>query len=408
MTLMRCKKGNITILLAFVIMTICVAGGVGVDYSRAYHARSELTKSVDAALLAASRVLLDNKTDAEAIAVAHAIFKANLFGAAGKENLAFADVQLVDPVIIWKPDRSSFTISVIQKDIPSPTSMAKVFGIDKINIGVNSTTTGGVSKLEVALALDTTGSMSVGVRMRELQLAAKKFNEIILARNGARVAVVPYNTAVNVGDEMFPKVTGDPLVVDNCVFEREGDLYEEAPPQVNNNYLLYKGKEPVYFETTCTMDEVVPLTSEEGLLTEVIDSFRSGGNTAIHLGLQWGWYVLSPSWSDILPAGSSPAKYEDVNTQKVLVIMTDGDTNTMYGRGTFRTRDVSAKMCEQIKARGIRIFVVGLSIIGTHSETLLRGCASNKDSVMLVNLATELTYAFEEIARRLTTVRVTH
>ncbi len=59
-------------------------------------------------------------------------------------------------------------------------------------------------------------------------------------------------------------------------------------------------------------------------LSSQIDALSAGGSTAGHIGLAWGWYLLSPNFSSILPAESQPADYEEPDVLKVVILMTDG------------------------------------------------------------------------------------
>lgn len=85
------------------------------------------------------------------------------------------------------------------------------------------------------------------------------------------------------------------------------------------------GKGPNY---GCGLEPIVPLTSDigkNGAIVTGIGDMVADGNTNIPMGLAWGWYAISPN--DML---SNNAPYDDDETAKVIVLMTDGD-NTISG-----------------------------------------------------------------------------
>src|SRR3546814_14572183 len=67
--------------------------------------------------------------------------------------------------------------------------------------------------------------------------------------------------------------------------------------------------------------------------------FRSdyGGSTAGHIGVAWGWYLVSPNFGYLWPFESQPMEYNQIHlgqkVMKVVIIMTDGDFNTIYHDG---------------------------------------------------------------------------
>ncbi|AXS38773.1 hypothetical protein [Breoghania sp. L-A4] len=85
-----------------------------------------------------------------------------------------------------------------------------------------------------------------------------------------------------------------------------------------------------------------PLTAKRNKLTSAIKKLKSEGYTAGQTGVAWGWYSLSPKWSNLWPSDSAPGEYDDEDVVKFLIFMTDGDFNTNYYFGgppcNYRTR----------------------------------------------------------------------
>ena len=101
-----------------------------------------------------------------------------------------------------------------------------VIGVPEIDVRVEanaSLTMGGLDKdVEIALMLDSTGSMDNFGRMDALKDAAKDLVNIVVQDDQSeftsRVAIVPFAHAVNVGD-MFEEMTGQAPGFSSCVVE---------------------------------------------------------------------------------------------------------------------------------------------------------------------------------------------
>jgi len=111
-----------------------------------------------------------------------------------------------------------------------------------------------------------------------------------------------------------------------------GDAITEA-------YQLWRGNNNVGPNVGCPIAQVRPLTASKTELLNNIQalepSFRGG--TMANLGLQAGWFTLSPRWRNTWLLGAAPAgqttalplDYNARNMRKVIVLMTDG-ANSWY------------------------------------------------------------------------------
>jgi Flp pilus assembly protein TadG len=164
------------------------------------------------------------------------------------------------------------------------------------------------------------------------------------------------------------------------------------------------------------------------------------GGTMGNVGLQAGWFTLSPrwqglwgasAWGTVTPPGL-PLAYpgpRDFMT-KVIVMMTDGDNvwfdytrppahdYTSYGRlsegrlGTTsgsvansRINDRMLALCTNIKARGIRIYTITLGT-STATRSLYQACASTPSNYFHAPTAADLRTAFREIGTQLGNLRL--
>ncbi|MEZ5937994.1 MAG: pilus assembly protein TadG-related protein [Hyphomonadaceae bacterium] len=213
----------------------------------------------------------------------------------------------------------------------------------------------------------------------------------------------------------------------NCVTDRHGDeALTDASPETAPVSIYYYGRD-------CdTRNSVTPLIENKEALNTAIDNLHVDGYTAGHLGAAWGWYMLSPNWSSMWDdTESHPTSYDDEETVKVAVFMTDGEFNTQYCNGVYGSFDWdltpgeqdcsepsgnsfarAVDICDGMKDAGITIFSVGVELSppsGSSSTTnaadVLQSCASSPDYFYLTR-EDDMTTAFESIAQSITKLRV--
>ena len=184
---------------------------------------------------------------------------------------------------------------------------------------------------------------------------------------------------------------------------------------------------------------VVPLTNDTTVMKSEIGKMKPhnerGGNnsgTNVAQGLVWAWRVLSPD-----APFTQGASYKDDETQKVLVLLSDGRNQvvanggitesdyTSYGYladGRMGSTDnyltaeanVDAKVrevCEGVKTTGIRLYTILFQVDFAKTQDLFRDCASKDENgeplYFYVPQANQLETAFREIGDDLTSLRVT-
>lgn len=167
---------------------------------------------------------------------------------------------------------------------------------------------------------------------------------------------------------------------------------------------------------SCRPDnEPVPLTHDRSTLVNFINGMTANGGTAGHLGIAWGWYLLSPEWSDIWPAASEPHEYNADDTAKALIIMTDGEFNSTYPTDTLSSTEMAARYCDNIKAdTNIVIFTVGFEVpdtvptVGSTGKTIIDYCASRPEFAFNAANSQELLDAYSQIATSISELRITN
>ena len=188
--LARNTRGNVAILFGLAIIPIVLGVGVAVDYGRALLVRERMTSAADTAALAIGS--WTGLTEAELKTKAQQYFNANYpgntLGTVGKLNVSFQG----DDILV------SVSGSV-------PTTFMRLANIDSVDVGSTAVITKKERNIELALVLDTTGSMGQGGKMSAMQSAAKTMVSDLFAgkttSDTLKVAVVPFSAAVNVGSD---------------------------------------------------------------------------------------------------------------------------------------------------------------------------------------------------------------
>lgn len=416
------EKGTIALLFGLALFVICVALGLAVDGGRAYTAREKTATALDAAALAAAKMLQVNAaTDAQIIADANAFFKDNIalsptFGA--KHGPVRVTIDRVTKTV---------TVSV---DMKVPTFFGHFAQLDKFTFTSSSQATFGVTDLELGLVLDTTGSMkdpsnsgTGQAKIDELKAAASDMFDQLLPNSGVngsvRIGIAPFSASVNAGP--FARQVSNGASTDGCVVERSGiDAFTDKDPVVAGDSLMPGNSNLNDIDPTeglpaapdayrCEQAPVLPLTSDKAALKAEVNSFRADYWTAGHIGTAWGWYLISPNWNRVWPAASRPVAYGTRNVVKSIVVMTDGIYNTAYYNGATAAQQ-AIDLCNNAKAKGVVVYTIGFTApVG--AEATLKACASidpktGKPSYYRADSKAELSTAFSDIATKLTALRI--
>jgi Flp pilus assembly protein TadG len=217
------------------------------------------------------------------------------------------------------------------------------------------------------------------------------------------------------------------LQASDCVVERTGSKkYTDDAPNPNWVTIHYPQGDS---NLNCYTGNVLrPMSDSPDTIKSNINALSANGSTAGHIGLAWGWYMLSPNWNSVFSGATYTAgAYETEDLVKVAVMMTDGEFNTTYCNGVlandagFSSNSNQAKcnapnggafdqaedLCEGMKTAGITIYTVGFNITdGSDEDEFLEDCASEEDYYHLANSGDELTEAFQAIARSITLLRL--
>jgi Flp pilus assembly protein TadG len=455
------EHGNVAIVMALMAVTMMLCVGAAIDLGRWLHARDQTISAVDAAVLAGGRALQTNNNDKSgAVAAAQKYYTQNVTSrlAVVNDTVSFAiapdGMGLVasGSAYIKTPFLQFASIDKLPLISPSQTQFSK----SEIKVGGN-----GGQNIEVSLILDITGSMA-GSRIADLKEAAKDLVNIIISDNPgeftSKVALVPYSMGVNVGNyattvrgsvpsgtKTSPGYTNytftnkqgskKTLPISTCVSERISttNAYTDVGPSTAKVGLNYASP-----SNPCPAAQIVPLSSDKTALTSKIDGFTAAGSTAGQIGIAWGWYMLSPNWGSVWPASSKPASYSDLTKlgpkgqpllQKIAVLMTDGDFNTVYCNGVIAKDSGSGsgsdtdkincnatngngftqaqKLCDNMKKAGLTVYTVGFDVGSQQdAKNMMNKCATDAGKVYIADDGEQLKQAFRDIALKLSSLYI--
>ncbi len=409
-------RGSIAIAFALCLMGMVMFVACAIDYGRGVSGRTKVVAAVDAAAIYAAKQL---KSDGMTLSVlepmARALFDRNM-ATAGKL------VKVTGFTVALTADGNGVVVNVAAE---VPTTFASIAGIKKIDVPGTATAVFNAQDIEVALQLDVTGSMGDYIgsqkKITSLKSATNNLLDILLPAGGTgttkiRVGIAPFSAGVNAGS--YASVVAGATAPGNCVYERRStsaNASDDAPSGIDSLKTL---NDLSRFAQPCpTSAKVTALTSNKTALTTLVNGLSAGGTTAGHLGTSWAWYLLSPKWSSIWPSASKPADYNDANTRKVAVLMTDGIYNTVeglssgdYSATARESQSRAVALCDGMKAQGITIYTVGFIKAGDDpaAADTLKACATGTGYFFKAEDGDQLDAAFRTIAQDISRLRLTH
>ena len=207
--------------------------------------------------------------------------------------------------------------------------------------------------------------------------------------------------------------------VSRVAFQCYDDGYGERRQDVCYDDLWHTRYEASQFDCpsdTAVIPPIVPLTTDSDAVRSKIQDLRAGGgSTNSTLGIAWGHRLLAPDWRTIWGDAVHPIDPDQLDpdqypggSQKVLVLLTDGEDNNPDSTGAAERRDHA---CTAAKNNGIKVFTIAAMRPSQTLESELEQCSSKADDpsgqYVFINNTTpeELQAAFREIARQLVRFR---
>jgi Flp pilus assembly protein TadG len=414
------RRGGVVPMLAIAIVPMMAAVGASVDFSRINATRTAFQAAIDSTALMLAKEARD-LSDTQLNQTTKAYFNANFV-----QPQAY-NVQVTPQ--LTSPEQGTFLLN-IAGNATMDTTFGRVLGYQQVNFSANSTVTWGIRKLNLALALDNTGSMAQSGKMTALKTASHNLLDTLkkaaTTPGDILVSIVPFATDVNVGlnNVDAPWIDWTQWEADNgtcsntnytsksscqsngkvwtpkshskwngCVNDRDqnNDVLNTAPAAGATSTMF-----PAHQASGCPAS-LLSLTSDWAALNAKIDAMTPTGNTNTTIGLAWAWQTLTPT-----APMNAPAAAPDLD--RVIVMLTDGTNTKNRWSGSQTAIDARMqKACDNVKAANIKVYTVRV-IDG--NANLLRNCATDPSMFYDIDDASELNNVFSSIAQKLANVRI--
>lgn len=321
------------LLALFIFFAILMISGIAVDFMRFESNRMRVQATADRAVLAAA-TLRETGGDREELVE-------DYFDAAG-----------LSEYLVEVQDNSSLNSGDVAVRIRPgiDTLFFRWVGTDELSSPAISRAREEVTNIEISLVIDISGSMrfhdSEGMpRITRLRSAAKGFIDQIFPENHTdttTVSIIPYAGTVNPGREVFELLGGTAWHdYSSCPDIPRSAFGTTSLPDVGS---MPQTPNFMHWPIALGMDwgwcpneanSILYHSSDPDDLRQFLTDVRMHDGTGTHYGLRWGASLLDPSsrWLTEALADSGtiesmhdnrPAPWDDEDTMKVVVLMTDG------------------------------------------------------------------------------------
>jgi len=432
--LLQDERGNVAIIVAFMLLPMLVLAGGATDIARYEMFRVQLQDGVDRAVLAAASLTQDETVEETA--------------AEYLKTVGFIDRVEIDYDYETALNSRDVTITARYE---MQTSFLPLIGIDTLAMVATATAQEERLNLEISLVLDISGSMIDGnpSRIALLRPAAKQFIDAMITPDTAAyttLSIIPYAGTVNPGAVAFG-LLGTPRLhnYSSCIeFDHNSNrdyatgmvpfaLRQQVPHFTHNHAGNPAGKEWSYCPYEATA--ITYMSNNAAALKARIDSLKLHDGTGTGVATNWGYLLLDPSAqpfiSQMANAGQlplqfadRPAAFDDADTLKVLVVMTDGaisnqERPTQYnypraqeGVPSLRSPPYQSassastsfkRVCQVAKANHVIVYTIGFY---TPNHPDLQTCASSAGHFYNVS-GSGISLAFAAIANNIQSLKLT-
>ena len=413
------RDGGAAPFLALSLIPLMGVTGAAIDYARANAIKASMQAALDATGLILSKNA-NTMAGGDLASSASSIFNAQ-FNRPEAQNVTITHE-------FNAPQQGSFSLK-LTGTASVPTRFTTLLGTSELTVSATAEIIWGIKRLNLALALDNTGSMASSGKMAALKTAAHNLLNTLQAAakkpEDVKVSIIPFATDVNVGTnyktedwidwEQWENVNG---VCSNtyyttktscqsagkiwtinakdtwngCVWDRDQnyDVQNSAPGAAQAT--KFRAHQAQHCPTA-----MMPLSNDWSALHAKVDAMQPTGNTNVTIGMAWAWQTLSP----IAPM-NAPSPAPDLD--KVIVLLTDGqNTQNRFTSSTSSIDSRTDKVCINAKADNIKVYTVRV-IDG--NATLLRNCATKPEWFYDVDEAAQLNSVFASIAQNLANLRI--
>ncbi|WP_299151865.1 TadE/TadG family type IV pilus assembly protein [uncultured Tateyamaria sp.] len=450
----RNEAGSMTYFGLGIIMMMLLVGGIGVDLMRNEMERTRVQATLDRAVLAAAD--LDQPLDAKAVVDDYM----------AKSGLGHYTVS-VNPDASVQYKGINYKTVVATTNNTTPTQFMRLVGVSELPVPVASSAEERISNVEISLILDISGSMANDSKIQNMRAAGKAFVDAVIkteTQDLISLSIVPYSEHVNIGPNIYNNLNRyHSHGYSHCVEVPDAEFGKTALDtsiwyqQTQHFQWNYSNRYTVK-DTVCprySYERIQMVSQNKTALKNQIEALQPRAGTAIYMGMKWGVALLDPSMRTIVdknqastdPLKGRPVSYDDEETLKTIVLMTDGQnsnsnriSNWAYnsyserkqwsqqnfgwweyhvydnwngGKGpadyqyitSSHADDLLEDICDAAKAKGIVIWTVGFET-ETHGGQVMEDCASSPSHYFDVE-GVEITEAFEAIAKQINQLRLT-
>lgn len=448
--------GNVAPILALLMGVLLLAIAGGLDLRDWLRARSQTRAAVDAGLIAGLRALqIDRLPRDDAALVAQQTYLGNLRKRAPMltDSVSFAAAD--EDTAVEARGAVSLRPRLLQMLGAGSLTVVDYAAADTAKairtVGMNAS-----QSLEIVLVVGLPSRLDHAA-IDGIKAAVRTLADLVVwpLRQGhvSRLALVPFATGVNAGT--LARLVSQPtwplanfnlagglvarLRMSDCIGERTSgaSALTDAPPygsdQLSTVFTRTGLCEPAA--------RVVLPTTDRVALDASIDALAAGGGAAGHVGLAWGWYLLSPSWAAALPFEAAPAAYAPSGTRlaavrKVVIVIADGAFDTQMcaaaqsgGAAAGVLPDLAspagqapngdcaapngpssrqaAAICDAMKAAGVSLFTVTFPAGQQAADpALMARCATDAGASFSAATPADLLLAMRDIALKLTSLLV--
>lgn len=452
----RDENGHMTILGAYMILIMLIMGGIGVDLMHNEMDRTRMQHVSDRAVLAAAD--LDQTRPPQEVVD-------DYFEKSGMGDFV-SNVEIQDGL--------NFRNVTVTAATDTNTMFMRHLGVDTLPVPSRATAEENVNKVEISLVLDISGSMKDNDKLENMQRAAGSFVDAVLDpdhENRISINLVPYSEQVNIGRDMFQEFNVNTLHPYSTCLEFAENQFSQAHIDLDRRYEhmqhfqwnTFSVQAPnvgnTRFDTVCPRfdyEAIVPFSQNATLLKERINLLQPRAGTQIFLGMKWATGMLDPRFNKMTTKlvsngvvddefSDRPSNFLDEETEKVIVLMTDGQNSAgnriapfyyrtqnlrlhwalnnfnwwlsrnvpsrFHGQFSFTKYTASrgdallASVCQAAKDSGIEVWTIGFEVTD-HGNQVMQDCASSPAHNQRVE-GIDIDAAFTAIARQINQLRLT-
>lgn len=337
----RAEEGAMLFFSMIVLLIMLFVGGMAVDLMRFEADRTRVMAAADsAALAAASMRQVSEPQDVVENWFAAKNLSESLTGVNQDIGLNYRDIQ-------------------VETRTTTRTYFMHMLGVNTLQSAQAGRAEERRTNVEISLVMDLSGSMEDNMKLVRLKSAASEFVDNMLAEDQGdkvSISVVPYSGQVYVGPALMAQYAiTDGHTSSYCV-DLPASSYSRLAlsPQVpmpqhadadtynssgTGNSWSTQNRAPADANRWCPdepANTVRVLSNNRQVLAAQIDALTAVGATSIDAGLRWGAAMIDPATRPVVSAlvrqgrvaqsfEGRPFEYNDRETLKVIVLMTDGE-----------------------------------------------------------------------------------